>query len=179
MQRMRLKMLLAVAGALAFAAGPVLADVQASHVADGVTVTVDTEGATIHFDYVEQGCDSGIPCLEVDATMGVGPLPVSASGCAAKPGVILCPAAGIKSITFIFKKSGGWSAYHGGGGQHASGPCSPAAVNVEAGANGGVGTINAWNGCPETVVCKSGGMVAVEGDAIDAISGPCLNVVRH
>ena len=76
-------------------------------------------------------------------------------------------------------KGGTWSAYRGGGGQHAGGPCSPAQVIVHSGS--GANAINTWNGCHEIVYCDPvpGGFAGVEADATDDIHGNCGSVVKH
>jgi hypothetical protein len=114
-------------------------------------------------------------------------VPVSAGGgCKAQqgnettPSAIQCPVSAVSSVAFLFKKGGGWSAYAGGGGQHAGG-CSPVPVTVRSGPDGLTVSINSWNGCKETIYCDSPAsmFVAVEADADDVINGKCSSVVRH
>jgi hypothetical protein len=181
---------LAVFAALALAAGPALADdgVDVSRGADnGLLVTVKADGAQVHFSFNPSGCGSNIPCYEITAGMGMVGTPVTApGGCNAQsngmgPSSVQCPAQGVTSITFAFKASGNWSSYAGSGGEHASGPCSPAPVTVETGSGSGGLAINAWNGCPDTVVCDSPAskVTGVEVDAADTVRGTCTSVIKH
>jgi hypothetical protein len=154
----------------------------------GLLVAIGSEAANVHFDYALHGCKQNIPCLVVWAGIGLAGVPMSAGGGChvsrnsdSTPGAIECPAAGVGAITFRFKKGGSWSAYQGGGGQHAGGVCSPAAVTVETGPDGSAVQVNAWNGCPEAIVCNSPPSVftAVEADASDEIRGTCKSVILH
>jgi hypothetical protein len=188
MQHRRCSSIVALAAAFAFVASPVLADgVDVTESASGLVVTISTEAANIHFDFVPEGCDGHTPCLLIGAGVGTGGTPVSASGnCTARqggdmaPSGIECPAAAASSITFVFKKGGTWSAYEGGGGQH-TGPCSPVPVTVQTGPDGLAVVVTSWDGCPETVICDSPKTMftAVEADAADTIRGTCSSIVRH
>jgi hypothetical protein len=151
-------------------------------------VTIEAEAANVHFTYDEKGCDADVPCLHIDAGQSTAGVPVSAGGpCVARAGsddrisTIDCKAQGVTSITFLFKKGGGWASYQGNGGEHAGGPCSPVPVTVYTGPDGGVVSVAAWNGCADTIVCDSpaGMMTGVEADASDVIRGTCVSVIRH
>ncbi len=151
-------------------------------------VTVNTEAANIVFTFTLNGCDNNVSCFQIGAGVGMVGIPVSAgAGCQAKmgnaytPSGIECPASGIGTITFQFTKGGTWAAYAGGGGQHAGGPCSPASVTIKTGPDGGMVSVNSWNGCKETVICDSptSMFTAVEADNADEIRGKCSAIVRH
>ena len=188
MQYRRCSSIVALAAAFTFVASPALADgVDVTESAGGLVVTISTEAANIHFDYVPAGCNASVPCLVINAGVGMNGTPVSASGsCIAQqggetaPSAIMCPASAASSITFVFKKGGTWSAYEGGGGQH-TGPCSPVPVTVQTGPDGPAVVVTSWDGCPETVICDSPATVlaAVEADAADTIRGTCSSIVRH
>ncbi len=181
----------ALVAALTLTAVPALASdgVEVTKAGGGeLVVTISTEAANVHFNYNPSGCGSNVPCMEITAGQGMVGTPVSANGgCEAKvgnaytPSAIVCPASGVSSVTFAFKNGGTWSAYAGGGGQHAGGPCSPVPVTVKTGPGGGAISVNAWNGCPESVVCDSPPSVfsAVESDAADMIKGKCSSMLRH
>ncbi|HXQ45644.1 MAG TPA: hypothetical protein VN806_03460 [Caulobacteraceae bacterium] len=182
---------LATIGALALAAGPALAadGVDVSRGSDnGLVVTVYTEAANVHFSFNPVGCGSNIPCYEITAGTGMVGTPVTAGGgCNAQngngytPSAVVCPAEGVSSITFVFKAGGTWSSYAGSGGEHASGPRSPAPVTVQTGSGGGAMSVNSWNGCHETVICNSSAaeFTAAEVDAADTLRGTCSSVIKH
>ncbi|MGA9782890.1 MAG: hypothetical protein WBQ52_12085 [Terracidiphilus sp.] len=94
--------------------------VAVSQSGSNLLVTISTEAANIGFTFTMNGCDKNIPCLVINAGVGMTGLPVS--GCLAKmgnaytPSAIECPASGVGSITFQFMKGGSWAAYSGGGG---------------------------------------------------------------
>ena len=149
-------------------------------------VTVNAEAANVHFTFNPVGCGANTPCYEITAGNGMVGVPVQAGGdCKAQTGQgqsgIECPAAGVNSIRFVFKAGGTWSSYAGSGGEHAGGPCSPAPVTVETGSGGGAMSVNAWNGCTETVICNSPAseFTAAEVDAADTLRGTCSSVVKH
>jgi hypothetical protein len=191
MRRAQVCAFLAAVAAVAFAAGPALA-------ADGVDVglgsggellvTVNTEAANVHFTFNPVGCGSNVPCYEITAGQGMVGTPVTAAGnCQPQmgngyaPSAIQCPAAGVNAVTFVFKNGGTWSAYAGGGGEHAGGPCAPALVTVQTGPGGPTVSVNSWDGCPETVICNSPAAViaAAEVDAADTVRGTCSALIRH
>jgi hypothetical protein len=184
MPRLRFVLPAALAAALAFAAGPALAEgVSVETSAAGVTVLIDYEQATMHFDYYEQCGQTGQPCYEIDAGAGLANVPVSGGGpCKVVDLHLECAAAGIGAFNFEFKQSGVWAGYNGGPGEHAAGPCSPATVRIETGvATHGVVEVSAWNGCAETVTCDSpkATMTQVQVDASDAVLGKCSFVDKH
>lgn len=153
---------------------------------DGLTVTVMEDAANVHFTYAEQGCPNQKPCLMITAGAGMQGIPATSSaactaqvGNAYTPSAIQCPAQGIASISFIFRNGGTFSAYAGGGGQHAGGPCSPVALMVKTG--GPVTSVNLWNGCHDTVYCDSAPseFSAAEVDATDVVRGKCTSVIKH
>jgi hypothetical protein len=170
-------------------AHPVFAQgVVVSQTGSDLLVTISAEAANIAFTFTLNGCDNNVPCFQIGAGTGMVGIPVSAgAGCKAKmgnaftPSGIECPASGIGSITFQFMKGGTWAAYAGGGGQHAGGPCSPAPVTIKTGPDGGMVSVNSWNGCKETVICNSPASMftAVEADNADEIRGTCSSVIRH
>ncbi|MFZ0394480.1 MAG: hypothetical protein WCF17_19235 [Terracidiphilus sp.] len=47
--------------------------------------------------------------------------------------------------------------------------------------DGGMVSVNSWNGCTETVICDSPASMftVVEADAADVIRGTCSSIVRH
>jgi hypothetical protein len=150
---------------------------------DGYVVTVNAEGANIHFGYSEH-CASDKPCYSIDAGQGAVGIPASATGCDVKGGGenvtgIQCPVDGVGSIQFKLVNGGTWSAYQGGGGLHTGTPCSPARIIVTTGNE--ANSINAWDGCHEVINCNtvSGGFAAVEADSIDDIHGKCASVIKH
>ena len=151
---------------------------------DGIVVTVNADGANVHFTYSES-CDGGKPCYTIELSQGMVGFPTTAGGgCVAKSGgdatptAVQCPV-GSGSIAFKLAGGGTWSAYEGGGGLHSAGPCSPARVIVNGGNGPNPTMINSWNGCHEVVRCGTSGTVAVEADASDDISGKCLTIVKH
>lgn len=152
--------------------------------ANGLIVTVNTVGANVHFTY-STSCASNKPCYMIEVGQGAGGgVTASAASCTVQgnqytPTVIQCPPSGIQSIQFKLVNGGTWSAYAGGGGQHAGGPCSPANVMVTTGS--GSNSINTWDGCREVVYCDTGasGFAAVEADAIDTIRGHCNSIIKH
>jgi hypothetical protein len=179
--------LLALAAAFVLLAGSAPADpigVVVNHDADGLIVTVNTEAANVHFTYSEN-CANNQPCYTIDAGQGMVGIPASATSCVVKQGSdstptsIQCPASGVGSIQFKLVNGGTWSAYQGGGGQHAGTPCSPAHVIVTTGT--GANAVNAWDGCNEVVHCNSvtGAFTAVEVDASDSVTGKCTSIVKH
>lgn len=151
---------------------------------DGLVVTVNAEAANVHFSY-DQSCANSKPCYSIEAGQGMVGIPGSAPSCTLQPGNgytptgIQCPADGIGSIQFKLVKGGTWSAYAGGGGQHAGGPCSPARVIVTTGA--GANSVNSWDGCHEVVQCNTaaGALAMVEADGTDDITGKCTSIVKH
>lgn len=151
--------------------------------ADGIVVTVNTDGATVHFTYSEH-CGDGKPCYTIELSQGMVGIPTTAAGCvvndgnAMTPTGVQCPV-GSGSIQFKLLGGGSWSAYEGGGGLHADGPCSPARVIVNGGSGPNPTTINSWNGCHEVLQCGTSRTVVVEADATDDISGKCLTIVKH
>ena len=185
MRRRLCSSIVAVAAAFSFIAGPALADVVATHGGNGLAVTINDVAANVHFDFDPNGCDSNIPCLVITAGNGMIGATVSADGdckaqSSAQVGSIQCPAAGVPSITFLFKNGGTWAAYAGGGGQHAH-PCSPVPVTVQTGPDGGMVSVDSWNGYPETVICDSPKTMftGIEADAADTVRGSCSSIVRH
>ena len=151
---------------------------------DGIVVTVNSDGANVHFTYAEK-CGDGKPCYQIMLGQGMVGIPTTASGgCTVQSGGDMTPTAvqcpvGSGSIQFKLVGGGTWSAYEGGGGLHSAGPCSPARVIV-AGGNGPNPTmINSWNGCHEVVQCGTSGTVAAEVDATDDVSGKCLTILKH
>jgi hypothetical protein len=58
-------------------------------------------------------------------------------------------------------------------------PCSPARVIVNGGNGDNPTVIDSWNGCHEVGQCGASGMVAVEVDSTDDISGKCLSIIKH
>ena len=152
--------------------------------ADGIIVTVNAEGANIHFGYSEH-CAGDKPCYSIDAGQGMVGIPASSTTCEVTnghdttPTSITCPANGIGSITFKLVNGGTWSAYQGGGGLHTGTPCSPARVIVITGK--GSNSVNTWDGCHEVVQCNSvsGGLALVEADASDDVTGKCMSVIKH
>jgi hypothetical protein len=178
--------LAAAAAAFALLARGAPADpigVRVDNDADGIVVTVDAAGANVHFTYDEK-CEGGAPCYTITAGQGMIGIPASAAGCTVEQGgdstptAIRCPV-GAGSIQFKMANGGTWSAYQGGGGQHAGGPCAPARVIVTSGA--GPNSIDTWDGCHEVVNCSaaSGAFTGVEVDASDDVRGPCTSVVKH
>lgn len=181
--------MLATVAALALAAGPALAadGVDVSRGSDnGLLVTVNTD-ANVRFTFNPVGCGlAHVPCYEITAGNGTVGVPVQAGGnCGAQTdpeqSAIQCPAEGVSAITFVFKAGGTWSAYTGGGGEHAGGPCSPAPVTVQTGSGGDTVSVSAWDGCPETVICNSPAseLTTAEVDAADTLRGTCSSVIRH
>lgn len=178
--------LLALAGAFLLLgrsapANPTTANVDLG--GDGIIVTVNADGANVHFSYSEH-CAGDKPCYTIDLSQGMVAIPTTASGgCTVQQGSdstptgVQCPV-GSGSIQFKLVGGGTWSAYEGGGGVH-TGPCSPARVIVNGGNGPNPTMINSWNGCHEVVQCGTSGMVAVEADATDDISGKCLTIVKH
>ena len=178
---------LAFAGAFVLLSRSAPADttgIRVDNDADGLIVTVNTEAANVHFSYVEQ-CDGGKPCYTITAGQGMVGIPGTSSSCVVKQGndstptAIQCPAAAVGSVQFKLVRGGTWSAYQGGGGQHAGAPCSPARVIVTTGS--GANMINAWDGCHEVINCNAaaGGFSGVEVDATDDVHGTCSSVVKH
>jgi len=175
----------ACAAALAFAGRPALADgVSVETSPAGITVLIDSDQVTVHFDYLEQGCvQLTVPCYTIDAGNGLANVPLAGGGpCQVAGQKLECAAPGISAINFEFKQSGIWAGYNGGAGEHAAGPCAPASVRIETGAaTPGVVEVSAWNGCAETVTCDSpkGTMTQVQVDASDAVLGKCSFVDKH
>ncbi len=177
---------LALAGALLLVTRSAPADpigIVVDNNTDGLMVTVNAEGANVHFGYSED-CGGGKPCYSIDAGQGMVGITGSAPSCEVKGGGpqltgIQCPTTGVGSITFKMMNGGSWSAYQGGGGEHAGTPCSPARVIVITGA--GATSVNAWDGCHEVVQCNDvkGAFSGVEVDASDDVHGKCSSVVKH
>ncbi len=163
-------------------AGPI--GIVVDHDVNGIVVTVNTEAATIHFSY-DQSCADAKPCYTIDASQGMVGISASASSCAVRngdgytPTSIQCPPEGVGSIQFKLVNGGTWSAYAGGGGQHAGTTCSPARVIVTTGK--GATSVESWDGCHEIVQCSSvkGAFAAVDADASDDITGKCASIVKH
>ena len=111
-------------------------------------------GESIHFDYQTDNCPAGMkPCIMFTAGMG---------------------AAGITAVVISMPNGGTASAYQGGGGQHTGSTCF-SSLTIKA---SGMGSVNTWNGCHETVICGSKTIV-VEADSTDSIRGQCMSVVKH
>jgi hypothetical protein len=179
--------LLAFAGAFVLLARSAPADttgVRVDNDADGITVTVNTEAANVHFTYNEQ-CDSGKPCYTINVGQGMVGIPATASSCTVKQGndatptAIQCPSAGVGSVQIKLMHGGTFGAYQGGGGQHTGAPCSPANVIVTTGT--GANSIDTWDGCHEVINCNTapGAFTGVEVDATDDVHGKCSSVVKH
>ncbi|HLK26446.1 MAG TPA: hypothetical protein VKT30_17450 [Caulobacteraceae bacterium] len=175
----------AALAALALAAGPALAanGVSVSQESTGLVIDIDSDQAIISLVYVTSGGSSNeTPSYEIVAMNGLAPTPVLSLGPCHVNGAgngIECPAASISTLDFRFKQNGAWHGYNGGG-YHAS-PCAPAGVTIETGPAKLV-SINAWDGCAETVICggaAKGAILLVEADASDEIRGPCTNIIRH
>ncbi len=151
----------------------------------GLVVTVNATAANIFFTYQASGCGGHEPCFVVNASQGPVGISASAPACAVQQGNastptgIECPATGVRGVQFKLVNGGTWSAYSGGGGQHAGTSCSPARVSVITGS--GANSVESWDGCNEVIFCDSGsrGFAGVDADAFDSIRGRCSSVVRH
>lgn len=138
-------------------------------------------GESIHFDYQTDNCPAGMKtCIMFTAGMGAAGIPVTAaSPCIAKGeqysvSSVQCPADGITAVVISMPNGGTASAYQGGGGQHTGSTCF-SSLTIKA---SGMGSVNTWNGCHETVICGSKTIV-VEADSTDSIRGQCMSVVKH
>lgn len=89
-----------------------------------------------------------------------------------------CPAIG--NVVFQMMGGGTWYGYLGNG-KHSQGPCSTHSVTIyTSSAEKAQTTVEAWDECPETIVCvkAKGAKATVQADKFDVIRGKCASVVR-
>lgn len=154
----------------------------------GYNIDSTVKGANVAFNYLlKVSCTIESNCYEIDASTGAAGIPASAPGkChvaqgnASTPTVVQCPAVG--GTVFHMQAGGTWAGYAGGGGMHADGPCSPGKNTVyTASASGTSTSVNAWNGCHDTIVCvkAKNSFTGVQADKFDVVHGKCSSIIRY
>ncbi len=170
---------LAVVCAVALLERGALADpdgVSISQTGSGLMVTLvnppnGTAGLTRNYATDPGNCNGGpTPCYIFSGINGVAPMPVTTSVCkVANRGDLptaYCAAAGVSSITIAAVK-GGTIGYDASGDSEMGKNCFPAALTYQAG--GGVFSVLAHDGCPQTIVCTDASTGTIDADTSDAI----------
>ena len=154
---------------------------------NGYDAVAIAKKVAINFIDLSQGCEKFQPCYYFTAALP--PYGIRVSGprsCRVHQGGtsagswVECPAKG--AVTFHMNGGGTWIGYLGGNGKHIDGPCASGRVTVyTSGARNVTTTVQAWDGCRETIVCaKTKSAVSdVVADRFDVIRGRCTSVTRH